>query len=248
MSEQNEISNECCPDVDPCRVEATSLTPLNDERAIPCLIPPPATPIIKVPVVLAEKKIQVVVEANIPLNPPASEIKRVFKDVFLTQCKLVPVRFGEELCNSTVRTVTRAKLFVEGFIRKDIEYATTNCNDILRDRIATIPFSGFVDLGDNDFLLFPVLGDSSESRSRFINPKNSDIPRLDKFFFENKVYYNEQPYCELVSAEFFELDFSPYPTDVGESFSILREKIVVDLTLKVLQVRQVRVTALGYNL
>ncbi|GGA26031.1 CsxC family protein [Psychrobacillus lasiicapitis] len=245
MSEQIKTSNEYWPDVIPCPVEAKSLTPLSNERAKPCIIPPPATPILKVPVVLAETTIQIVVEADIPLNPPASEIKRVFKDVFMTQCKLVPVHFEEESCDDTVRTVTRAKLFIEGYIRKDIEYATTNCNDVLRDRIATVPFSGFADLADNDFLLFPILGDSSESRSRFINPQNSEIPRLDKFFFENSVFYNEQPYCELVSAKFFEVDFSPCPTDVDESFSILREKIVVDLTLKVLQIRQVRVTALG---
>ncbi|WP_144511380.1 CsxC family protein [Bacillus sp. FJAT-22090] len=243
MSEQNEIRNECCPVEIPCQVEATSLTPLSDEPSIPNVLPANARPIIKVPVVLAETTIQVVVEANIPLNPPASEIKRVFKDVFLTQCKLIPVRFGTDLCHGEVSTVTRAKLFIEGYIRKDIEYATEDCNGVLRDRIATVPFSGFVDL--ENFLVPPILGDSSESRSRFIHPQKSDSPRLDKYFFENRVYYNEQPYCELVSANFFELDFSPCPTDADETFSTLREKIVVDLTLKVLQDRQVRIQSLG---
>ncbi|QFF98748.1 hypothetical protein PB01_07830 [Psychrobacillus glaciei] len=104
---------------------------------------------------------------EVPLNPPASEIKRVFKGVFLTQCKLVPVQFGVETCPG-VREVTRDKLFLEGFIRKDIEYTTTNCNGFIRDRIATVPFSGFAELTANDFLLFPTLGGSSESRSRFI--------------------------------------------------------------------------------
>ncbi|WP_313890941.1 CsxC family protein [Psychrobacillus sp.] len=246
MSQINETnSNDFgeCPIVAPCPVNAVTLTPLNDEPAVPCVVPA-SSPIIKVPAVLAETTIQVVVEANIPLNPAASEIKRVHKDVFLTQCKLVPVRFGEEICPG-VRTVTRAKLFIEGFIRKDIEYATADCSGTIRDRIATVPFSGFADLQAGDFLLFPALGESTESKSRFINPKNSDIPRLDKYFFENNVYYNEQPYCELVSAEFFELDFSPCPVDVNGTFSTLREKVVVDITLKVLQVRQVRISSLG---
>ncbi|WP_144511381.1 CsxC family protein [Bacillus sp. FJAT-22090] len=244
MSEQNLTSGGECPIVAPCPVDAVTLTPLNDDPSAPCLVPHNVNPVLKVPVVLAERTIQIVVESNIPLNPPASEIKRVFKDVFITQCKLVPVRFGSEVCNGQVRTVTRAKLFVEGFIRKDIEYATTNCNGFIRDRIATIPFSGFAEIGEGDFLVFPTIGESFENRSRFIDPRNSDIPRLDKYFFENNVYYNEQPYCELISADFFELDFSPCPTEVGASFSTLREKIVVDLTLKVLQVRQVRVNAL----
>ena len=49
---------------------------------------------IKVPVVLAERTIQIVVESDIPLNPAATEIKRVKKHVFLDQVKLVPVRFA----------------------------------------------------------------------------------------------------------------------------------------------------------
>ncbi|PFL54876.1 Uracil permease, partial [Bacillus cereus] len=69
--------------------------------------------------VLAERTLQIVVEADIPLCPPAVEIKRVLKDVFLTQCKLVPVAYTP--INATgYLEVTRAKLFVEGYIRKNI--------------------------------------------------------------------------------------------------------------------------------
>ncbi|MEW9501699.1 Uracil permease, partial [Jeotgalibacillus marinus] len=53
--------------------------------------------------------------------------------------------------------------------------------------------------------------------------------------------YNEQPYCELVKADFFELDFSPCHTGAHETFDKLREKIVLDLTVKVLQLQQVQV-------
>ncbi|PAE26987.1 Uracil permease, partial [Paenibacillus sp. 7884-2] len=67
-----------------------------------------------------------------------------------------------------------------------------------------------------------------------------------KYYFQNSVVYNEQPFCELISAEFFELDFSPNSFDShkgkcsnNDSFNKLREKIVTDLTLKVLQVQQI---------
>ena len=245
MSQENNTVNGDCPII-PCPVEATTMIPLTDEKAKPCVLHKDSKPIIKIPVVLAETTIQIVVEANIPLDPPAVEIKRVFKDVFLTQCKLVPVKFSNEKCPG-VRTVTRAKLFIEGYIRKDIEYATADCNGVIRDRIATVPFSGFADLEGDDFLIYPTLGGSSDSRrSRYIDPKTGDSPRQDKYFFENSVYYNEQPYCELISANFFELDFSPRAVDAGESFNSLQEKIVVDLTLKVLQIRQVKVNSLGH--
>ena len=237
-------NNSDSPVVIPCPIEATTHVPLHDEKGKPCVLHKDYRPIIKVPALLAETTIQIVLEANIPLDPPAVEIKRVSKDVFITQCKLVPSEFGKEICPG-VFTVKRAKLFIEGYIRKDIEYSTANCNGVIRDRIATVSFSGFADLKGNDFLIYPILGGSTESKSRFIDPKSGDMPRQDKYFFENSVYYNEQPYCELISADFYELDFSPHPVKAGNTFDSLREKIVLDLTLEVLQLRQVRVDSLG---
>ena len=97
--------------IDPvCPVDSMTQVPLTSEPITPS---PVEINFIKVPVVLVETKIQIVVEADIPLDPPAFEIKRVGKDVFLTQCKLVPVEFrtaGED------RFVTKAML--EKFITK----------------------------------------------------------------------------------------------------------------------------------
>ncbi|PGN17805.1 hypothetical protein CN971_23920 [Bacillus thuringiensis] len=228
--------SEQCPINVPCPVEGQTQIPLADQAAAPIVTP---NALIKVPVVLAERTVQIVVEANIPLDPPAVEIKRVLKNVFLTQCKLVPVAFTP-VPGTNYRRVTRAKLFVEGYIRKNIEYASADCNGTLYDRVANVNFTGFADLTEGNFLTLPLIAASSDAASHFINPKNGDLPRLDKYFFENAVFYNEQPYCELISANFYELDFSPCPTALNESFDTLREKIVLDLTLKVLQVQQVQ--------
>lgn len=228
--------SEQCPINVPCPVEGRTQTPLSDVAAAPVVTP---NALIKVPVVLAERTIQIVVESNISLDPPAVEIKRVLKNVFLTQCKLVPVAFTP-VADTNYRRVTRAKLFVEGYIRKNIEYASEECNGTLYDRIANVNFSGFADLTAGDFITQPLIAASSDATSHFINPKNGDLPRLDKYFFENAVFYNEQPYCELISANFYELDFSPCPTELNAAFDTLREKIVLDLTLKVLQVQQVQ--------
>ncbi|MEW9503434.1 DUF7852 domain-containing protein, partial [Jeotgalibacillus marinus] len=110
--------------IDPvCPVDSMTQPPLSSESITPS---PVEIFFIKVPVVLVEPKIQIVVEADIPLDPPAFEIKRVGKDVFLTQCKLVPVDFAfiRKPDGSIERVVIKAKLFVGGFIRKNIEYAT----------------------------------------------------------------------------------------------------------------------------
>jgi hypothetical protein len=200
--------------------------------------------VIKAPVVLAETTLQIVTDATIQLNK-ATEIKRVLKNVFLTQCKLVPVAFRDREDTPGIREVIRAKLLVEGFVRKNIEYstATSHCTGQINFTNADVPFSGFVDLSCDDFDSFPILRASSQSRSLFIDPKNGNTPQTDKFFFENSVFFNEQPFCELVAADFFELDFSPIRVGPNQSFNSVREKMVLDLTLKVLQVQQFRLLA-----
>ncbi|MGM0873345.1 MAG: CsxC family protein [Bacillota bacterium] len=245
MHQKNSVNkNAKCPNDVSCEVPAQTQSQFPDTPATPVINPGLVSPIIKVPLVLAETTLQVVVEADIPLDPPAVEIKRVLKDVSLSQCKLVPVGPFEEILTPAGMgtgffTSEGAKLFVSGFIRKNIEYAAKGCNGCLRTLTAEVPFSGFADL-TGDLLNPPIFGFGDSRRAQFIDPKHGESPRFDKYFFQNSVIYNEQPFCELISAEFFELDFSPKPLDkFNSSFNKLREKIVLDLTLKVLQTQQV---------
>ncbi|MGN7479705.1 CsxC family protein [Solibacillus silvestris] len=202
------------------------------------LVPTTQTAFFKIPVVLAERTLQIVVESDISLYPPATEIKRVKKHVFLDQVKLVPVAFTR-IPGTDYFRVTRAKLFVSGHIRKNIEYASAEYNAPLQDRIANVRFTGFAELAGTDFFSAPIIGISENAEANFLNEKTQMDARLDKYFFQNLVKYNEQPYGELVAANFYELDFSPHSTYHDGSFHTLREKIVLDLTLKVLQVQQI---------
>jgi len=224
----------------PCPVTSTEQIPLNSE-ATPLFATPVTAPTVKIPVVLAEPTLQIVVESDITLNPAATEIKRVKKNVFLNQVKLVPVRFAR-IDNTDFFRVTRAKLFVAGHIRKNIEYASSACNGALQDRIADVEFSGFTDLTfpQTPGGPTPIFGISEFAEANFLNERTQLDARLDKAFFQNLIKYNEQPFGELVAANFFELDFSPIMASPEGTFSTLREKIVLDLTVKVLQVQQVR--------
>ncbi|WP_256989287.1 CsxC family protein [Bacillus sp. EB106-08-02-XG196] len=228
----------------PCPIESKEQVPLTVMATN--TVKHTRTPTIKVPVVLAEPTLQIVLEADIKLHPPATEIKRVKNNVFLDQVKLVPVAFTR-IDNTDFFNVIRGKLFVAGHIRKDIEYATHDCKGTLQDRIADVPFTGFADLnGDicentNGFISFPIIGISESAEANFVNDRTMLDARLDKTFFQNLVKYNEQPFGELVAANFFELDFSPTMTPPKGTFSRLREKIVFDLTVKVLQVQQFRI-------
>jgi hypothetical protein len=211
---------------------------------------------IQVPVVLGEYDMGVCIDETTQINKgivgikevskevvlthchSAVEIKRILKDVEIEQCKLVPVGPFVPINDSGFFTSDNAKLFISGFIRKNIEYAAKGCNGAIRTTTARVPFSGFADLSGN-LLNPPIFGFGDQRRAQFIDPKTGESPRFDKFFFQNSVILNEQPFCELISAEFFELDFSPNKLDVCKSFDTLREKIVLDLTLKVLQTQQV---------
>lgn len=72
MSEQFENPNLPCP------VASTEQIPLTNEFT-PVITTPVTAPTIKVPVVLAEPTLQIVVESDITLTPAATEIKRVKK-------------------------------------------------------------------------------------------------------------------------------------------------------------------------
>ncbi|PEC20253.1 CsxC family protein [Bacillus cereus] len=231
--------SEQCPINVSCHVVGQTRAPLNDKNTAPIITT--EAPIVQIPVVLAERTIQIVVESNISLDPPAIEIKRILtNNVFLTKGKLIPLAFTP-IPGTNYRLVTKAKLFLQGYIRKNIEYANNECNRVIYNRIVNVPFSGFADLIEDDFLSLALIAASSDTTSHFINPKNVDLPHLEKYSLENTIFYNKQPYCELISAQFVRLDFSPCLTNLNEPFDTLREKIVLDLTLKVLQVQQVQI-------
>jgi hypothetical protein len=153
--------------------------------------------------------------------------------------KLVPVAFTR-IGTTDFFNVQRGKLFVAGHIRKNLEYASHECKGTLQDRIVDIPFTGFTELTFGP-ANFPILGIAESAEANFLNDETNLDARLDKFFFQNLVKFNEQPFGELVAANFFELDFSPTMVSPEETFNKLREKIVMELTLKVIQMQQVNI-------
>lgn len=200
---------------------------------------------IKVPVTLAEPSVIVCVEAEVRLEKPALEIKRVLKSVILEQCELVNT-FDPH----------KAKLFVRGFIRKNIEYATvdtasdrTVCGDI-RHTTALIPFDFCTDL------TFPTAGPTLQlapdfSSSGQLLDCTGHGAQLNAALLGNRQVYNNKPYCQLVFAEFTELDIGRHLKTVNcyeKTFSVLQEKIVMKLGLKVLQEQQVPIPTLFVHL
>jgi len=248
----------CTSSCDPCATVTTQAESITEQISVrPCVIE--AGPVvIKVPVVLAETNITIPVEATIRLDQKVMEIKRIKKNVFLTQSRLIP--FSEDSqCGTGI-------LFIAGFVRKNIEYATQTCpvctsassnvcGDI-RHCTVEVPFNFTTRVC---FLRPPVFFQNTtplELEYFTDKVKGCDVcadpvlgrnPCDQSFFFTE--YFNEKPFVELVKADITEIDIHTNPSSnchnpVEQNFTQLTEKIVINLTLKVLQNQQVKVVAI----
>lgn len=214
---------------------------------------------IKVPVILAEPKIQVHIDTIITFPTPVLEIKDIKKRLKITQCKLL---------------LPGNKLFIKGFVRKNIQYASpvfgtaNSVHSTIQSFTVDQPFSHVEDL-TGKFIKKPLNTHFSyrdEIEYTSCTDLSADFPASDhlisgdlsQFSQVNKEYLNELPYCELIWASFVEFDEainrikgsfsrgfckgrSLLPFEEG-IFTRLEEKLVVDFQIKVLQKQPVKVT------
>ena len=205
----------------------------------------------KIPVVIAEPVVQIDIESIIDLEEPALEIKRIKKNLFLTQYKLIDTDSPKS-----------GKLFLSGFIRKNIEYATvesvcaensTVCGNI-RHATVNVPFrcvtkvyyenppitnyTGFTK--EIEYFTDKLRGcDACAQKVIGRNPCEQDFINFESF--------TEKVYCELEEVKFYEEDIHMNPASLGcefpaeHAFESITEKMVVYLKLKLIQNQQVYV-------
>ncbi|AQS10226.1 hypothetical protein CLOBY_23690 [Clostridium saccharobutylicum] len=249
-----ENTNGCCDVADPCATVATVIEPLTEQSNVAPVVPATSV-LVKVPVVLAETNITIPVEATITLDQPVREIKRIKKNVFLTQSRLIPF-------SATPATPGTGILFIAGFVRKNIEYATQTCITPgtpnfcgnIGQCTVEVPFNFTTRV---TFIRTPIFTENTtpseleyftdqlQSCDTCADPVLGRNPCDQSFSFTE--FFNEKPFVELISAVVTEVDIHRNPTascelPTEQLFSTLTEKLVVNLTLKVLQKRQVIVT------
>lgn len=188
----------------------------------------------KVPKVLSEFIIQIDSESKIRLNEPSYEIKRIEKQVFLTQCRFIP-------CTD--------KVFIEGYIRKNIEYAVKTCTNpresaiggTIKDTTVHIPFKTYTKV---DFKNPPhIMPNLPPQVARYFDAKRmgKNIREADR---SNVEIFNEPVYCELEWSAVFDADIDNKGTPIDgflneEEFQEFTDKSVVYLCMKLLQNQQV---------
>lgn len=199
--------------------------------------------VVKVPVVIGEQRIQIDLESTITLEESAIEIKRIRKNIYVTQCKLLP---------------KSNKLFLEGYVRKNIEYPVARCSSRnvvsgeIRHTTVNVPFRCVTQVA---YVVPPIYNpnlpvleyETLDEAKKCCRPCGKEVIGKDRCedAFQNFEYFNEKVYCELIEAEFEEVDIKVDPMPLNCRFPdelVFRdvtEKMVVYLTVKLLQNQQV---------
>ncbi|WML45237.1 CsxC family protein [Neobacillus sp. PS3-40] len=220
-----------------------------------------AFPFMKVPVVLGETTVQIDLDSTIVFPEPVLEIKQIKKNLKIVQCRLL---------------LPTNKLFLKGFIRKNIQYATpvAGDHDFVTSNIHSltidVPFQVVTRL---DFLGRPDFKSNPQtSEFKFFNsvPLPQGFPSKENllsgdFSEHNQIseeVFNELPFCELLSSKIIEYDealnrkMGNVRGDSGQminapfeegTFTEVEEKMVIEITLKVLQNQQVHMRAPEMN-
>ena len=256
MNDNNIITNDYGHAPMSCADVKTQVQSLTEQVAVAPAVIAAGNTVVKIPIVLAEINVTIPVEATIKLDQEAIEIKRIRKNVYLTQSRIIP--FSQDNRPGT------GILFIEGFIRKNIEYATKKCHSYgspnvcgdIRHCTVEVPFNFTTRI---TFIRQPIFVENTiPSELEFFTDKlhscddcaDSVIGRnpCDQSFFFTE-YFNEKPFTELIRADIAEVDINASPewncnTPTEQKFTRVTEKVVVNLTLKVLQKQQVRIAAL----
>lgn len=207
---------------------------------------------VKIPVVLTECTVTITVKSSVKLEDVVLEIKHIRKNVYLNQCKLIP--------NSEDGKPNTGVLFLDGFIRKNIEYTTKRHNNRascgkVKHATVKVPFKCATRV---TFKLRPKFKPNApqdeveilQTNIKVFDPCEEDITGRDirEQSFKIIEFFNEKVFCELISAEIIETDILENPinkeceTPLEQAFHDITENAVLYLTIKLLQNQYVEIS------
>ncbi|GAA0178827.1 hypothetical protein SH2C18_18140 [Clostridium sediminicola] len=185
------------------------------------------------PVLLAVCKVNINLEAIINFFEPVLEISKINKNVILEK-----YYFMQE-------TNT---LFLQGFIRQYVEYASVKsvreksiCGDVAYSMVY-IPFECSTDV----YLTTKAkqLKRTSSNEENYRNSSTFEENSFSKVYYHSQ-YFNNNVFCELESAKILELSIKEDKEKLNDffvdeyTFKKLKEKVVVSLTIKLLQNQEI---------
>ncbi|WP_179134087.1 CsxC family protein [Halobacillus massiliensis] len=184
----------------------------------------------EVNVVLGDVYIQSLTEADFYLPTYATAIKNIEKNVYLTQCKAIPV----------VDNPKYVKLFVEGYVHKNIQYVEDSYG-VVKDYSIDIPFKAYdkVKLANPVDFPFDLGGYSIKDNVLQYRELAKDGMGADRCEFGSLTYelYNEKIHCKLLASAINEIDIVKNFDRCGR-FNKVTEKMDITLVIKLSQLQQ----------
>ncbi|WP_433744439.1 CsxC family protein [Falsibacillus pallidus] len=180
--------------------------------------------------ILADVPITTNVEADIYLPSSAQEIKAIRKNVYLTQCKAIPVP------PTTGTTTTAVNLYIEGYVHKNIQYSE-GCDGYIRDYSVNVPFKCFhpvTGLANINFATSQKSNQIQEIRDLAPDGHGADRCSFGSITFEN---YNEPIECKLLTSRVVQMDF-PHDFDRWGNFEQITEKMTIDFVVRLTQLQR----------
>ncbi|KGM93615.1 hypothetical protein IRP63_09190 [Clostridium botulinum] len=215
----------------------------------------------KVPVILGEKEISIDLEVNIGLQQNCYEIKEGKNNVYLTASRLLPT--AGKIENGVLKS---GKLFLEGYIRENIQYSTVECinkyesincsngnviSGDIRYTTIDIPFNCVTEV---EYVVQPQVSPKKNDTNKNLNimqPINQDTDNYQyQQNFENTIFYVDKPYCEIKQAKIVESNSCKKLciTNNQSGYKKIEKKMVLYLTVRVLQVQQVNIVGSSNNI
>lgn len=210
-------------------------------------------------VTLADTTVTDHLVAEIHFPDPVLEIKDIKKRVKIVQCRL--------LLGPDSDPDVGIPLFIKGFIRKNIQYATpcphakSDCvSSEMRSLTVDVPFDCVTIL--TDFITDPI-NPAANTREEFdffrVQNLGHGFPEKDhllssdlsQFHQASTQFYNQLPYCELVSSTILQwdeaIDRYPLPNNgpfEEGTFETIVEKTLLQFRVRVFQNQQVDISSL----
>ncbi|MCY6356566.1 DUF7852 domain-containing protein [Clostridium sp. ZS2-4] len=188
----------------------------------------------KIPVVIAEKRVDIPVEIAIELEEEALEIKRSSHNVYLNEATLIPVEDNKQ---------KKGKLFLKGFVKNSLEYSNEKHinNAIISGRIKhSIVYIPFECTTIIDYTFPPNFNFKDDVREIALNVSNNPDDNEHMSISEESIKFSEQICCDINKAKIYGTrTYSKNPLNdnlkLESVFTRLQEKVIVELYLTLTQ-------------
>lgn len=164
--------------------------------------------IIKTPVVLAQLTIPFNISSPIHLPQKAFEIKDIEERLILEECIL--------LQSTNV-------LFIKGLINKNIKYSTKET----KHYTINIPFKYSTEIDFSTPALDPII-----SKKEVFQYDEKDLSQFNQI---SKEFFNERPFCKLISSTIIEFNKYSNPNKSEKGFTKILQNMNIELTIEILQ-------------